>query len=198
VRVPQLFQEFALIPDISIVVTLLPKYAVVSALVIQALRVGQLEVVDRVCEQALSWLAQEKMHVVRHDHEGVDTQIELSAHAFQNLDKQVAAIRGTQTRAAMIASERDEVGLSRMLEALESAWHGKTVETFLTGCSDSGRFSGEKKSEESPKGEGLCRTQVSVQRTDANLGHQPMNYSLVVRQGQLAWTGSFASFRYQS
>jgi hypothetical protein len=77
--------------------------------------------------QRLAWgLIDEQVHMLGHDHVSVDTHREPAAHPFETEYKEIV-IFGAREIWATITAERNEVGLSGLMEAPEIAGHRREI-----------------------------------------------------------------------
>lgn len=82
-NIAQLLSKLPLIPQVAVVVALLPENASP-----QPLGEGQFQVVDSVCQKAAGLgFADQQVHVFGHDHVCVDRKAEAAAHLVQNLEE---------------------------------------------------------------------------------------------------------------
>ena len=75
----------------------------------RALTERQLEIVHRFSQVAVFGLADQQMHVLRHDHVAIDAHPETQSHGFQAERKQVVEPGIGKFRFSPIATEGDEV-----------------------------------------------------------------------------------------
>ncbi len=119
-NIPKLFYKLAVIPDIEIVVTLLPE---VIGPANQSPRYALLQRFERIGERSLSGLADQQVHVFRHDHVAVDAQLETPSDALKRNLKRMLCQRIAERLSATVAAERYKMGLPRLLESFQSPRH---------------------------------------------------------------------------
>jgi len=79
-NISKLFQKLRFVPDIEIIVALLPE---ILRLANQSARDSLLQRLDRVGESMLPRFAEQQVNVFGHDHISVDAKLEAAAHAFE-------------------------------------------------------------------------------------------------------------------
>src|SRR5712664_1038606 len=71
----------------------------------------------------LLWLADQQMHMIRHDHVAHQKESILSPNPAQFLDKQVFCSRYPEQRQPPVATERQKMKMTLPVVALQSLWH---------------------------------------------------------------------------
>ena len=100
VNIPKLLNELLTIPDVEIVITLLPKMIPVP---------------------------EQEMDVLRHDDVAVDAKSVTPPHSIQRQLNFAPRIRRQQQRSPVITAEGDEMRLSGLMESFEQRRQGRSV-----------------------------------------------------------------------
>ncbi len=119
-NISQFLRELPIIPDVEVVIPLLPE---VLGTADQSARNPLLQRLDRIGEHVPLRLAEQQMHMFRHDHVAIDAEPEAASHALQGQFKSSFSAGLIQQPKAMITREGDEMALPRLLKALESPGH---------------------------------------------------------------------------
>ena len=67
------------------------------------------------------------MYVFGHDNVANNVDAVPFPHLLQSLFEDVARLRGGEERSPTVTTERDEVNVAGLLEAVESAWHRRSL-----------------------------------------------------------------------
>lgn len=81
---------------------------------------------NRVGQRIPRRFAHQKVDMFGHDHVPVNTQGKALAHFLQAPDKQVVRVRGLKLSFSAITTEGEEVGLSGLVKASQTAGHDQT------------------------------------------------------------------------
>ena len=120
VNVAQLLGELAAVPNVEIVVPLLPE---VLGFPDQTARHSLFQRFDRHRECFPLRLGEHEVNMLGHNHIAVDTKPEAAPDPFQSKLKGRFARIGQKPSAAVITAKSDEVSLPRVVEALQSGRH---------------------------------------------------------------------------
>ena len=119
-NVAQLLDKLLIMADVEAVVAFLPKMLCVSD---EPARDPLLQRLDGMCDRFALRLADQQMNVFGHDHIAEYAQPETAPDALQRRLKGVR-LGAAQRRTAVIAAKRNEMALSRLVEAPQSPGHG--------------------------------------------------------------------------
>jgi hypothetical protein len=116
VNIAEFLGELASVSNVGVIVPPLPE---VFGIADQAARDSLLQRFDRYCERFPLRLGKQEMGMLGHDHTAVDPEPETAPDALQCCFKgRLAGFRQEQ-RSAAVTAERDELGLPRVLKALQ-------------------------------------------------------------------------------
>jgi tyrosyl-tRNA synthetase len=73
-------------------------------------------------------LAEEQVHMIRHNHVANQAEIELRADFSKHLKEQISRADCLQIRMSVIATESNEMKVALPITALQSFWHGNRKE----------------------------------------------------------------------
>ncbi len=107
--VAKLLQELPLIPDIEVVVALLPE---VGCFASQLSRHALFERLERLGECPILWFSNEQMYVIRHHDISIHAQAKALPHAFEGRLEYLLAFIRSEQGVVVVAGKRNKVSLS--------------------------------------------------------------------------------------
>jgi hypothetical protein len=125
----QLLDEFKLVPNVAIVIALLPERSTLGVSMIGSFREGQLERVHWGGEVFVFRLGNEEMNVFGHHDVSVNANTETLPHVFKANNKKIESSGGAEFRPPLVAAECQKMTLTRRVQPIQSSCHGKTLYT---------------------------------------------------------------------
>ncbi len=112
--VTEFLHKLAIVPDVEIVITLLPE---MLGLADQAPRHALLQRLESIGEHAALGFVDQQVNMLGHDHISVNAKSETAPHTFEGeLEDSLGGVGGEQ-RSPMITGECDEVAVTCFLES---------------------------------------------------------------------------------
>jgi len=127
-NIAKLFRELLRVADIEVVIPLLPEVFCVAD---QSPRNALFQRLERIGEGSRLWFTSHQVDVLRHHDITIDEKAETASDALQRSFKRLLACVRREQRAAMIATERNEMALSGFLKSLQTPRHEVSLR-FLT------------------------------------------------------------------
>jgi hypothetical protein len=122
--ISQFLDKLVVVPNIEVVVALLPEMFCPAN---EPSRNPLLERPNRIGKRALYRLAEQQMHVIRHDDIPEHAQSITAPYALERSFESQPCLMRSQRCPTVIAAERDEVGLSGLMETFQSGRHPVTL-----------------------------------------------------------------------
>jgi hypothetical protein len=119
-NIPKLFYKLPVVPNVEIIVALLPE---VSGPIDQSPRHALLQRLERIGQRSFLGFADQQVDVFRHDNVAIDPQLETPSDALKRNFKCMLCQRIGERLSATVAAECYKMALPRLLESFQSPRH---------------------------------------------------------------------------
>jgi hypothetical protein len=125
VNTTKLLHEFAVVPDIEVIIAFQPKR--IGSSQSQPPRNSLFQRLYSLCQRSALGFAYQQMHMLRHNNIAVYADPILLSNALQCIFEGTARLWSSEIWSTFVTTESEEVEVPRLLEAFQSPRHGDRI-----------------------------------------------------------------------